>query len=194
MDIISYVLSKQYIDDILLNSESLKGKSAYEIAVEHGFEGSETEWLKSLEGESPYIGENGNWFIGDTDLGILASYEDLINSLTQLVNTNEEAIATLNGDVKTKDSVDYKIAQAIATIIENPDETINSINELVAWINQHADNALILNNQVVTNTNNINTLASLVGSETVETQIINVVNASSLSEDEILAIITSNED
>jgi hypothetical protein len=46
----------------------------------------------------------------------------------------------------------------------------------------------------MTNTNNIDTLASLVGSETVETQIINVVNASSLSEDEILAIITSDED
>lgn len=194
MDIISYVLSKQYIDDILLNSESLKGKSAYEIAVEYGFEGSEAEWLESLKGESPYIGENGNWFIGDTDLGILASYEDIINSLTQLVNTNEEAIATLNGNVETKDSVDYKIAQAIAAIMENPDETINSINELVAWINQHADNALILNNQVMTNTNNINTLASLVGDETVETQIINIVNASSLSEDEILAIIASDED
>lgn len=194
MDIISYVLSKKYIDDMLLNGEFLKGKSAYEIAVEHGFEGSETEWLKSLEGESPYIGENGNWFIGDTDLGILASYEDLIDSLTQLVNTNEEAIAILNGNVNTKDSVDYKIAQAIAAVVENPDETINSINELVTWINQHADSALILNNQVVTNTNNINTLASLVGSETVETQIINVVNASSLSEDEILAIIMSDED
>lgn len=193
MDVISYVLSKKYIDDVLLNSD-LKGKSAYEIAVEHGFEGNEIEWLKSLEGESPYIGENGNWFIGDTDLGVLASYEDIINVLTQNVNANKEAIAILNGHVTTENSVDYKIAQAVAAIIENPDETINSINELVTWINQHADNALILNNQVMTNTNNIDTLASLVGSETVETQIINIVNASSLSEDEILAIITSDKD
>ena len=193
MDVISYVLSKKYIDDVLLNSD-LKGKSAYEIAVEHGFEGSEIEWLKSLEGESPYIGENGNWFIGDTDLGVLASYEDIINVLTQNVNANKEAIAILNGHVTTENSVDYKIAQAVAAIMENPDETINSINELVTWINDHADNALVLSNQVTANKNNINTLASLVGSEAVETQINNAISACSLSEDEILAIIAPNND
>ena len=33
-----------------------KGKSAYEIAVDNGFEGSESEWLDSLKGEP---GENG---------------------------------------------------------------------------------------------------------------------------------------
>lgn len=193
MDVISYVLSKKYIDDVLLNSD-LKGKSAYEIAVEHGFEGSEIEWLKSLEGESPYIGENGNWFIGDTDLGVLASYEDIINVLTQNVNANKEAIVILNGHVTTENSVDYKIAQAVAAIMENPDETINSINELVTWINDHADDALALSNQVTANKNNINTLVSLVGSETVETQINNAINARSLSEDEILAIIAPNND
>lgn len=66
------------------------GKSAYEIAVEHGFSGTEEEWLESLKGESPYIGVNGNWFIGDVDTGISASstndYNDLINK------------PTLNGD------------------------------------------------------------------------------------------------
>lgn len=193
MDVISYVLSKKYVDDVLLNSD-LKGKSAYEIAVEHGFEGSEIEWLKSLEGESPYIGENGNWFIGDTDLGVLASYEDIINALTQNVNANKEVIAILNGHVTTENSVDYKIAQAVAAIMENPDETINSINELVTWINDHANDALALSNQVTANKNNINTLVSLVGSETVETQINNAINARSLSEDEILAIIAPNND
>lgn len=43
------------------------GKSAYEIAVENGFQGSVEEWLMSLKGISPHIGENGNWFIGDID-------------------------------------------------------------------------------------------------------------------------------
>ncbi len=61
---------------------ALNGKSAYEIAVSQGFEGSEKEWLESLvgakgedgvngqDGQSVYIGENGNWWIGDTDTGI----------------------------------------------------------------------------------------------------------------------------
>lgn len=35
------------------------GKSAYEIAKENGFEGSETEWLASMKGASGKDGENG---------------------------------------------------------------------------------------------------------------------------------------
>jgi hypothetical protein len=31
-------------------ADGRNGKSAYEVAVEHGFKGSETEWLKSLQG------------------------------------------------------------------------------------------------------------------------------------------------
>lgn len=35
------------------------GKSAYEIACDNGFEGSETEWLESLVGEKGDKGERG---------------------------------------------------------------------------------------------------------------------------------------
>lgn len=58
------------------------GKSAYEIAVDNGFVGTETEWLESLKGEQGDKGDSGttphidettkNWFIGDVDTGILA--------------------------------------------------------------------------------------------------------------------------
>ena len=61
-----------------------RGKSAYEIAKENGFNGTETEWLASLKGEpgapgapgkdgengkTPYVGDNGNWYIGTDDTG-----------------------------------------------------------------------------------------------------------------------------
>ena len=61
-----------------------RGKSAYEIAKENGFDGTEAEWLASLkgapgaagangkdgeDGETPYVGENGNWYIGANDTG-----------------------------------------------------------------------------------------------------------------------------
>ena len=61
-----------------------RGKSAYEIAKENGFNGTETEWLASLKGEpgaagasgkdgengkTPYVGDNGNWYIGVDDTG-----------------------------------------------------------------------------------------------------------------------------
>ncbi len=61
-----------------------RGKSAYEIAKENGFDGTEAEWLLSLkgkpgenglpgvngeDGETPYVGDNGNWYIGENDTG-----------------------------------------------------------------------------------------------------------------------------
>ena len=61
-----------------------RGKSAYEIAKENGFNGTEAEWLASLKGEpgaagasgkdgengkTPYVGDNGNWYIGADDTG-----------------------------------------------------------------------------------------------------------------------------
>lgn len=49
-----------------------EGKSAYEIAVLHGYSGTEEQWLESLKGTTPHIGENGNWFIGDVDTGVTA--------------------------------------------------------------------------------------------------------------------------
>lgn len=63
------------------------GKSAYEIAVENGFEGDEASWLASLkgadgkpgadgtpgangkDGTTPTIGSNGNWYLGTEDTG-----------------------------------------------------------------------------------------------------------------------------
>lgn len=66
------------------------GKSAYQIAIDNGFVGSQSEWLASLKGATgasgapgkdgasgspgadgitPTIGANGNWYLGSTDTG-----------------------------------------------------------------------------------------------------------------------------
>ena len=73
MDITSYILAKKYIDTTLSGAGVLKGDSAYDIAVKNGFQGTESEWLESLEGITPHIGENGNWFLGEQDTGIMAA-------------------------------------------------------------------------------------------------------------------------
>ena len=39
----------------IYSPEEIHGKSAYEIAVMHGFDGTEEEWLKSLKGEAAFI-------------------------------------------------------------------------------------------------------------------------------------------
>ena len=63
-------------EDWLASLKGADGKSVYDVAVENGFKGSEEDWLASLKGGqgeagyTPYIGENGNWWIGEEDTGI----------------------------------------------------------------------------------------------------------------------------
>ena len=49
-----------------LSNEVLRGYSAYEVAVQNGFEGSEKEWLESLKGEK---GENAKVELSVVDDG-----------------------------------------------------------------------------------------------------------------------------
>ena len=46
--------TKPEIDEIIIRADFKKGKSAYEVAVEKGFEGTEEEWLLSLKGKNAY--------------------------------------------------------------------------------------------------------------------------------------------
>lgn len=101
----------------LINGED--GKSAYEIAVDNGFEGTEQEWLESLKGINgitPYIDdETKHWIIGDIDTGIIAEAQltdelgdsfvtkteftelyDMVNSVNILLEN------TLNGEVASE--------------------------------------------------------------------------------------------
>lgn len=73
MEISSYILAKKYVDATLSGAGALQGKSAYDIAVTNGFQGTEKEWLQTLEGITPHIGENGHWYLGDVDTGVLAA-------------------------------------------------------------------------------------------------------------------------
>ena len=73
---------KEWLES-LKGTDGETGKSVYEIAKELGFKGTEEEWLATLKGEqgdngfSPFIGENGNWWIGETDTGISATPKNM---------------------------------------------------------------------------------------------------------------------
>lgn len=47
--------------------EKIYGKSAYEVAVMNGFEGTEEEWLESLQGEDGYTPQKGVDYFTDAD-------------------------------------------------------------------------------------------------------------------------------
>lgn len=147
----------------------------------------------------------------ETADGKAVTAQNAVNALTNRVSVNEGTLAILNGNAETENSVDYKIAQAVAAIMENPDDTMNSINELVNWINDHADDALALSNQVTTNKNDIAALQTgkqdVIPAGTYDTfgaanNALNEANAytdsaldtRALTEAEILAIIDPTED
>ena len=122
LDVVSYALSMGYTSSSLDGAGSLKGKdglSAYELAVNNGYTGSLNEWLKTLvgtngkdgvDGITPHIGSNGNWFLGKTDTNCKASISE--NEITEKVNTQVNAYLAENG-VATKEYVDEVIGGAL---------------------------------------------------------------------------------
>lgn len=104
MDLITYALCKKQIASALEGAGALVGKpgeSAYEIAVKAGYEGTEEEWLNSLRGETghtPYIGDNGNWWINGIDTGSVATNGI---KLTSIQDSSEVIIDEEHGTISS---------------------------------------------------------------------------------------------
>ena len=94
-----------------------------------------------------------------------------VDAIEERVAANEDAIEVLNGTADVEGSVDAKVAAAVAALMENPDETLNSIKELVTWTQDHAEDALEMSNNVTANANAIAALQGLVGEDAVADQI-----------------------
>ena len=65
-----------------LGKDGADGLSAYELAVKYGFEGTEKEWIASLQGNDapgtiPVIGDNGNWWIDGKDTDYVQALKDV---------------------------------------------------------------------------------------------------------------------
>ena len=68
------------------------------------------------------------------------------------VKTNTEAIAKLNGDDKTEGSIDYKVAQEVAKILNDNDASdIDTLEEIAAWIKNDTAGVGALNQKVTDN-------------------------------------------
>ncbi len=85
-----------------------------------------------------------------------------LTALSGRVTTAEGAIEKLNGDASVDGSVANQIAAAFAALTGN-DTDIKSLQALVDWVDEHAQDALELSNQVTTNKNDISALTALVG-------------------------------
>ena len=89
----------------------------------------------------------------------IAKVNGAADTLAGRVTANENAIATLNGNASTSGSVDYKVANAIAKIVnDNQNGSIDTLNEIAAWIVNDTTGAAKMANDI----------ATLKGEETVE--------------------------
>ena len=110
----------------------------------------------------------------DAAVALKAAQAD-VDAIEDRVAANEDAIEVLNGTADVEGSVDAKVAAAVAALMENPDETLNSIKELVKWTQDHAADALEMSNNVSANANAIAALAALVGEDAVADQIADAI-------------------
>ena len=111
--------------------------------------------------------------------GVMSQVETIksdIESLTSQVSNNNSAMnervtilegdmTTLKGSAETEGSVLHTVSQAINTLLNNPDAAMNSIQELVNWCNDHAEDALQLSNNVSANATAIQAINTLLGTE-----------------------------
>lgn len=106
-------------------TQRIVGKSAYEIAVDHGFVGSEEEWLESLKGKSAYEVAVDLGYEGTADEWVesigMAMGIDLVDELTDLKDDLSQIEDTVTGAVKiadvTENTADLYIADANGNII-----------------------------------------------------------------------------
>ena len=105
-----------------------------------------------------------------TDLeGKIKAEEDRATAAENTLTTNLGAVKItvdkLDGDVNTEGSVKYQISEAIAKVLDNDSEAMDSIKEIVDWIqnNNDAANIVTLQNTVNEHTTQIGALNTLVG-------------------------------
>ena len=106
------------------------------------------------------------------------------NTHTADIAANTAAIAKLNGDDKTEGSVDYKVAQEVAKILNDNDaDDIDTLEEIAAWIKNDTAGVGALNKKVTDNEAAIAKLngdASTEGS--VDKKIADAITAENLSQ------------
>lgn len=177
-DLTNYAKNTDIIKSITLADEEITPDEDRNVDIPLA-EPSETEYWLDQDGNKgeTILNPGVNGLMSARDKEDLNKYIIFLNDLYSYAYETKDGldetiqrVNTLESDSSTQGSVDYKIAQAIAAIINNPDETLNSIQELVDWISNHAEDALALQNNVTSNMNKIediqlwkNTADSIIG-------------------------------
>lgn len=68
-----------------------------------------------------------------------AEINEEISALTDRVEANEEAITILNGSSDVEGSVDQKVSKAVADLVNEAPETLDTLKEIADWISENGE-------------------------------------------------------
>lgn len=89
-DVIDSLLADVYMLKTSAPAKGEDGKSAYDIAVEYGFEGSEADWLASLKGEDGANGADGYTPVKGTDYWTDADKQGIVSDVLSVLPDGDE--------------------------------------------------------------------------------------------------------
>ncbi len=124
------------------------GDSAYVVACQNGFEGTEAEWLESLKGErgekgvdgtTPHIGKNGNWWIGETDTGVPANGVSAAAPIITSINLPSSAWEGTDGLYSQVVAIDGITAYSKVDLLPSVEQLAIFHNKDVAFITENED-------------------------------------------------------
>lgn len=133
-------------------AEALKTANAHTDELANGQVKTNTDAITKLNGDDTVEGSIKN-------LIKAAKYND--TTIKADIAKNTKAIETLNGT--GEGSVDKKVADAVATIVNGAPESYDTLKEISDWISTHTDSAATMNSQIQTNKTDIANLVKLVG-------------------------------
>ncbi len=142
--------NKEEIDEIIIRADFKKGKSAYEVAVEQGFEGTEKEWLDSLKGADGYTpikdvdyfdGQDGKTPVKGVDYFDGQNGQDGEDGYTPQRGTDYWTPS----DIAT---IQTFIDIAVSEIVDTAPETLDTLRELANALGNDPNFATTVANQI----------------------------------------------
>jgi hypothetical protein len=96
--------------------DGINGKSAYEVAVDNGFVGTEAQWLDSLIGNSAYE----EWL----ESGKTGTFQDFLDEIVETVNLLIPQTFTEAQKAQARANIDALTSSAVADVTEYNEITI----------------------------------------------------------------------
>lgn len=143
------------IKGVILNPEKIYGKSAYEIALKHGFVGTEEEWLESLHADTIVL-EELKILLGEqmtehntddeahSDIRVLL--QELNIKLTNFLDSDDATLDELS-EIITYIKANKTLIEGISTSKVNVADIIDNLTTSLANKPLSAKQGVVLNNQ-----------------------------------------------